>query len=84
MKLRVKAAGDAKFPRFNGEGWAPPGLYAGRDPARAHAPYPDGELVTDGPEYRKAIAVGDLVLLEEIDENAPQAPAPTPAKRGDA
>jgi hypothetical protein len=90
MKLRVKARGDALFPRFNAEGRAPPGVYAGRDPARQHAPFDDGELVADTPETRKACLVGDLELLEETDDAgrplAPAAPtvAPRAAKAGGA
>jgi hypothetical protein len=68
MKLRVKACGDAKFPRFNAAGYAPPGVYAGRDPAKGHAPFDDGELVADTPETRKACLVGDLELVEEVPE----------------
>ncbi len=80
MLLHVKAVGDGRFPRYDASGTAPPGAYAGRARAPDFAPLPEGELVDDVAETRRAIIVGDLALVAEHPDGyalpaAPAAPA---------
>lgn len=68
MKLRIAAVGDARATLVDPRtGAVVVGRYAARQNAKKnHAPLPEGELVDDHTHYRRAIARGDLALLEEV------------------
>lgn len=62
--IRVKAV-DGRHSAFIGPDGDPrPARFAGRGPGPAFEILPDGEEVADTSEYRRAVAVGDLVLVE--------------------
>lgn len=68
MQLLVAAVGDARVTLLDPRTGA---VVMGRYVARAntknnYAPLPDGEAVNDHPHYRRAIARGDLTLIEEV------------------
>lgn len=66
MKLHVEAVGDRLSTLLDpASGLVVVGRYAARQ-KKTHAPMLEGELVADHPHYRRAIARGDLALVEEV------------------
>lgn len=66
MLLHVEAVGDARVSLIDQRSGA---VVMGRYVARAkktHAPLPEGERVPDHHHYRRAIARGELALVEEV------------------
>lgn len=68
MQLLVAAVGDARVTLLDPRtGAVVMGRYVARSHAKKnHTPLPDGETVNDHPHYRRAIARGDLQLIEEV------------------
>lgn len=72
--LHIRAVGELRAPFLDAAGRPVAGRYAGRARKTFEA-LPDGEHVADLPDYRRAIARGDLALV---------APANKPTTKGTA
>ena len=60
--LHIRAVGDLLAPYLDDAGRPVPGRYAGRH-RKTREVLPDGEHVADLPDYRRAVARGDLALV---------------------
>lgn len=60
--LHVRAVGDARYPRATRDRRRP---YIGRGPGPGFDVIEDGELVEETSDIRRAIAQGDLEIVEE-------------------
>lgn len=67
--LHVRAVGDLRVPTVGTAG-----RFVGRA-RKTHEPLPDGEVVEDHTDYRRALSRGELELVTD----APKAIAPRPA-----
>ena len=74
--LHIRAVGDLLSPYLDDAGRPVPGRYAGRHRKTREA-LPEGEVVADLPDYRRALARGELALAAP----KPIAPATKPATK---
>ena len=74
--LHIRAVGDLLAPYLDDAGRSIPGRYAGRHRKTREA-LPEGEVVTNHPDYQRAIRRGELALVVP-PAIAPLAPATKP------
>ena len=60
--LHIRAVGDLLSPYLDDTGRPVPGRYAGRH-RKTREPLPEGEMVADHPDYRRAVAREELALV---------------------
>ena len=71
--IRVRAVEGRHSPLHNADGSVREGRYAGRGPGPSFDALPDGEEVPDTAEHRKAVAQGDLELVQIVQHVEPMA-----------